>query len=143
MLFGTLGSIEAPLQCLQLSDNELIGSCPVIRHFRNLREWICSRYMWEGTFPRELMRPSHLQTLGLSQTAGQVGGLRGQLPPPMTSHVIALKHLMISHQSLEGFVPPFRGTLSTLAFKATASDSFKAQSGRCAVGKILLRLRWS
>ena len=62
------------------------------------------------------MRPSRLKTMDLSQTAGQVGGLRGELPP-MASHGTALEHLMLSHQSLEGFVPPLRGTLSILALQ--------------------------
>ena len=125
ILSGTLGSIESPLQWLQISDNELIGSCPVVRHSQRLTVWACSGNMWEGTLPGELMRSSRLKTMDLSQTAGQVGGLRGQLPP-MASHGIALKHLMMSHQSLEGFVPPFRGTLSTLALQGNRFRLFQS-----------------
>ena len=81
--------------------------------------------MWEGTLPGELLRPSRLETMDLSRTAGQVGGLRGQLPPT-ASHAIALKHLMISHQSLEGGVPPLRGTLSTLALQGNSFSLFQS-----------------
>ena len=134
MLSGTLGSIEAPLYRLQIADNELIGSCPVVRNAANLQSWLCSGNMWEGTFPGELMRPSQLRTLGLSQTTGQVGGLRGQLPPT-ASHAIALEHLMIAHQSLEGFVPPLRGTLSTLALQGNRFRLFQSAKWNVSNGK--------
>ena len=125
ILSGTVGLIESPLSWFQISDNELVGSCPVVRHSEYLQQWICSGNMWEGRFPGELLGASRLQILDLSETAGQVGGLRGQLPPT-ASHAIALRHLMISHQSLEGGVPPLRGTLSTLALQGNRFGLFQS-----------------
>ena len=50
----------------------------------------------------------------LSRQAGQTKGLRGQLPTKL-SQASALRHFMISHQNLEGYIPPLHATFSTLA----------------------------
>ena len=115
-LSGTLSPIESPLKWLFIYENQLTGSFPDSGLPLGLHFLMCSGNMFEGTLPGEVMR-SNLEIIDVSGKAGQIGGLRGQLPGKV-SHALDLRHLMVSHQNLEGAIPPLRATLSTLVLQS-------------------------
>ena len=112
-LSGTLSTIESPLRWLLIRANKLTGSIPAARVLASLMLLVCSGNMLEGTLPSMVMT-SKLEYMDMSGTAGQIQGLRGQLPRKV-GHALNLHHFMVSHQNLEGVIPPLRATLSTLA----------------------------
>ena len=126
-LSGTLSMIESlQLMALKVTENRLTGSFPLFGRSGSIYLLMCSGNMLEGTLPANVMT-SRLGVLDVSQKAGQMRGLEGQLPPAM-SQAMALDHLMIAHQQLEGFIPPLTATLHTLALHGNRFSLFHGVS---------------
>ena len=106
-------------------ENKFMGSLPAFFCWGRLLVFVCFGNLLEGTLPGNVMASSFLAVLDISRTAGQVGGLRGQLPQK-ASQASHLKHFMISHQSLEGCIPPLIATLSTLALYSNRFNLFRS-----------------
>ena len=122
-LSGTVATVESQLQLLLLGENKLTGSVPAFRDAGGLTILTCSGNMLEGTVPADVMLASSLLFLDLSGKVGQSQGFRGWLPSS-ASQASALKHFMISHQNLEGCIPPLTSTLWTLALHCNRFSLF-------------------
>ena len=115
-LSGTLSPIESPLTWWLIHENKLTGSLPDSRLPASLACLLCSGNMLEGTLPGVVIT-SNMKIIDVSGKAGQMRGLRGQLPTKV-SHALGLRHVMVSHQHLEGVIPPLTATLSSLAMQS-------------------------
>ena len=121
---ANVGSLRPELVFLGLRENKLTGSFPVCRRCRQLKFLLCSSNMLEGTLPANVMT-SYLEILDASGKGGHVSGLVGQLPP-QAKQAFALQHFTVSHQNLEGCIPPLTATLSTLAFHSNRFSVFQS-----------------
>ena len=124
-LSGTIAMIISPLDALVLCENKLTGSFPAFLDHSDLTTLTLSANMLEGTLHGKVLSAPDLVILDISGQAGQIKGLRGELPPKL-SQASSLRHLMVARHILEGCVPHLQATFSTLALHGNRFSLFQS-----------------